>query len=222
MANANIANIKPPKAPSLPIAPTTYSQSYFELFANALRLYFNQVDILCATVVTPDIGYTLNRPYGSFSATTTQIAAATLTDYAIDFDTANYLDSPLSTGKQPDMFISPDDPSVILIGYPSIYTVNFSVNLLLSLTAPATITVWGRLNGVDLDNSAFQTVLNVSGNNVNLSGTIMFECDATLKANSFQLVWMTSNSNGALTTVPAAAPVPTIPSATVIFSAASA
>ena len=67
MANTNIANLKPPKAPSLPIAPTTYSQSYLELFSNALRLYFNQLDTLMATVVTPDIGYTLNRPYGSFS-----------------------------------------------------------------------------------------------------------------------------------------------------------
>ena len=39
MANTNIANVKPPKSPNLPIPPTQYSQDYMNQFTDALRLY---------------------------------------------------------------------------------------------------------------------------------------------------------------------------------------
>mgnify|MGYP003344713938 CR=1 FL=1 len=36
--------LRPPKAPNLPIAPVDYTQTYQDQLLNALRLYFNQID----------------------------------------------------------------------------------------------------------------------------------------------------------------------------------
>ena len=69
MVAFNVANIKVPKAPSLPIPPTQYSVGHFNQFANVLRLYFNQLDATnvqtitnITTLATPSSGTTAERP----------------------------------------------------------------------------------------------------------------------------------------------------------------
>jgi hypothetical protein len=51
-----------PKAPNLPIAPLEYTQQYLNNLANALRLYFNQVDNFALALSTPAYGTKTNRP----------------------------------------------------------------------------------------------------------------------------------------------------------------
>jgi len=37
-------DLRPPKAPNLPIAPVEYRQLYLDQLNNVLRLYFNEID----------------------------------------------------------------------------------------------------------------------------------------------------------------------------------
>jgi hypothetical protein len=55
-------DLRPPKAPNLPIAPIDYRQQYIDQVLNALRLYFNQIDNFSQAVATPASGTTANRP----------------------------------------------------------------------------------------------------------------------------------------------------------------
>jgi hypothetical protein len=57
-----IGALRPSKAPNLLIAPVDYTQQYQDQFANALRLYFNQIDSFTQAVSIPDSGKTTQRP----------------------------------------------------------------------------------------------------------------------------------------------------------------
>ena len=62
--NTPLKNIqlRPPKAPNLPIAPVDYAQQYQDQLNNALRLYFGQVDNITQALTIPDSGVTADRP----------------------------------------------------------------------------------------------------------------------------------------------------------------
>jgi len=64
MANTpdKIGALRPSKAPNLLIAPVDYTQQYQDQFANALRLYFNQIDSFTQAISIPDSGATTQRP----------------------------------------------------------------------------------------------------------------------------------------------------------------
>jgi hypothetical protein len=49
-------------APNLPIAPTVYSESHFDVLNNVLRLYFNQVSSNINLLSIPAAGITTSRP----------------------------------------------------------------------------------------------------------------------------------------------------------------
>jgi hypothetical protein len=55
-------DLRPPKAPNLPIAPVEYHQLYQDQILNVLRLYFNQIDNFAQGVLVPASGATLGRP----------------------------------------------------------------------------------------------------------------------------------------------------------------
>jgi hypothetical protein len=57
-----IGALRPSKAPNLLIAPVDYTQQYQDQFANALRLYFNQIDSFTQAISIPDSGATTQRP----------------------------------------------------------------------------------------------------------------------------------------------------------------
>jgi hypothetical protein len=54
--------LRPSKAPNLPIAPVEYSQQYVDQLSNALRLYFGQIDNVTQALIIPDAGITADRP----------------------------------------------------------------------------------------------------------------------------------------------------------------
>ncbi len=55
-------NLRPSKAPNIPIAPVDYSQQYQDQFINALRLYFTQIDNFTGFIAQPISGATAERP----------------------------------------------------------------------------------------------------------------------------------------------------------------
>jgi hypothetical protein len=69
MAEINTANLQGIAAPNLPIAPTEYSHTYFDVLTNVFRLYFNRLtgfnNGLISTIIllnTPSAGTTAERP----------------------------------------------------------------------------------------------------------------------------------------------------------------
>jgi hypothetical protein len=58
-----MANLIPPKAPNLLLAPPTeYEARYQEQLNNALRLYFNTIDNFAQNINVPSSGVTADRP----------------------------------------------------------------------------------------------------------------------------------------------------------------
>jgi hypothetical protein len=60
-------DLRPPKAPNLPIAPVDYRQTYQDQLLNALRLYFNQIDNFAQPFTSNTGGALLKFPNGAFS-----------------------------------------------------------------------------------------------------------------------------------------------------------
>lgn len=60
-------DLRPPKAPNLPIAPIDYRQTYQDQLNNVLRLYFNQIDNFAQPFSSNTGGAFLKFPNGAFS-----------------------------------------------------------------------------------------------------------------------------------------------------------
>lgn len=224
VANTNIANIKPPKAPNLPIPPNQYSQEYLNILTNALRLYFNQLDLLGKYLVTPDIGYFLNSGYGGFSDSTTQTIATINTPQAITFDTTDIQDTNLSLlGGNPDILINPSNAAQILILFPAIYNIQFSLQLESTNATAKVVWIWPRINGVDVLNSATKlTISGASNFHVASWNWLLETTNVSGTGDYFELMWAADNTNVNIVAAPAAGSIPAIPSAILTVSSVSA
>jgi hypothetical protein len=78
--------LRPSKAPNLPIAPVQYDQRYQDQFANVLRLYFAEVDNLSAGYASGDFGSLIKFPYLSAYDTSDQHDGSTTIPYAVRFN----------------------------------------------------------------------------------------------------------------------------------------
>ena len=76
MATANVTTqqLRPSKAPNLPIAPVEYSQQYQDQFTNVLRLYFNEIDNFSASSGGSNGGQYIQFPHISAYDSTSQYA----------------------------------------------------------------------------------------------------------------------------------------------------
>jgi hypothetical protein len=191
MANVNIGNIKPPKAPNLPIPPNEYSQQYGNILTNALRLYFNQIDLLCKYLITSSIGYFLDMPYGAFSDSTLHTASVINTGYALTFDTTNFSDGTPFFQRQPDLYIEPTDASVIVTLFPSIYNIQYTLQVENTVGTAGFLYVWASTDGVDVPNSTTKIAVPASITNLAFTGSNIVE---TVASGSFiQLKWAVTN-----------------------------
>ena len=60
---SNVTNIRPSKAPNLPVAPQQYDSTFQNQFENILRLYFNQIDSAIGQLVTTSsTGTSISNP----------------------------------------------------------------------------------------------------------------------------------------------------------------
>jgi hypothetical protein len=212
MANTNIANVKPPKSPNLPIPPTQYSQDYMNQFTDALRLYFNQVDILLRFAVTSTLGYYLDRPYGQVLDTTAQAIVAANTAQPISFDTQDGVDGTTGFNYQPDIYINPLSSSQVIVLFPSIYDFSYSLQLTSTDASTKTVYVWLNTNGVDVPGSTNTVVLSGAGSTATISNTLMHELVGT-SGNLVMLMWASTSTAVTLTPAAATAFCPGTPSA---------
>lgn len=127
-----------PQPPMLPIAPVEYGQQYQDQFANALRLYFNQLSNTFGTELGPTGGRFLNFPYAAIQRTTNKTFTAN-TATQITFDQNDYLNACANDGTDG-----------IRVTYGGIYNYQFSVQFANTDTQIHAAWIWLRVNGVDV------------------------------------------------------------------------
>ena len=71
-----MARLNPTTSPNLPIAPSEYSRSHFDVFSNVLRLYFNRIDGIFTNLFGVLGGKYIENPHIAASNNTDQFAAA--------------------------------------------------------------------------------------------------------------------------------------------------
>ena len=166
----------------------------------------NQVMTLLASLTAAVEGLQMTPParefkrsrYGSFYDTTTQTGTVINTAKAITFNTTD-----LSNG----VFLS--TTSRVMVDTEGVY--NFDTSFQLDKTAGGTaiFDFWFRLNGVDVTDSASR--IRVQGNNAEVFSSLNYFFD--LKANDYvELMFSVDDLSVELTSFPAAAPHPGIPS----------
>lgn len=124
------------KAPNQPIAPASYVMGYFQQFSNALRLYFNQVDSLWASLLGRVGGRFIEFPHIAASDTTDQYATADDTPTLVlwsNLDTSNGITLNL------DGTITPE--------YPGVYKIEYSLQLVNTDNVAHDVYVWLEVNG---------------------------------------------------------------------------
>ena len=149
-------------------------------------------------MVRPTI--TIENPYGVFSDSTTQNAAAINTPYAITFNTTQVTHGH-SIGTP---------TSRIVAGESGLYNYQFSLQFVSTNASAKEVYVWPRVNGVDIPKSA--TRLSISGNNVYNVAAWNFVLSLN-KNDYFQLMWATTDTTVSVTAPAATAFCPAIPSA---------
>lgn len=137
--------------------------------------------------------------YGSFYDTTTQMAAATNTAYAITFNNTD-----LSAG------VSIGTPtSRITVDAPGVYNFQHSIQIINTSGGANSLWIWFRKNGVDIPDSA--TEVRVQGNNTEQFAA--WNCFVPMDVNDyFEIMWSVDNTAIQLLAVAASSPVPRIPS----------
>lgn len=124
------------KAPNQPIAPASYVMGYFQQFSNALRLYFNQVDSLWASLLGRVGGRFVEFPHIAASDTTDQYATADDTPTLVLW---NNLDTSNGFTLNLDGTVTPE--------YPGIYKIDYSLQLVNTDNVAHDVYVWLEVNG---------------------------------------------------------------------------
>jgi hypothetical protein len=192
--------------PRLPAAPVEYDQNFMDSSFSILRQYFNQVDNITQSILT-NVGQRFFRaPTISVFDTTTQSAAAntvTLVTYNnVDFSNAIALDN---TGGGATN-------SKFTITYPGIYNVQFSAQGSNSASAADNITLWFRVNGTDVTNTAGITAVPAKHGSINGATVFGWNQFLSLTANDYvQIYWTTDGGTSSLTTYAASGTPPVHP-----------
>ena len=189
------------RAPSLPLAPAGYSKAQQDQFANALRLYFNQVDTAVGSVIGKFGGQYIDRPNGLFFSTSDQTGALTAT--AIEFENT-YLNNGVT--------VNAGTESRIYVEVGGVYNFQFSGQAFSSNSSAKQIYVWIVRNGTPIGYSTHQYT--VSGSNVHIAIGWNFNID--MQAGDYiEFEWAVSDVPVVLEATAATAPHPGIPSAVV-------
>lgn len=191
------------KAPRLPSATPAYDAEYINAFNNILRIYFNQLDNFNQSLISGDGGQYLSAPYGAFTDTTNHTAAAA-TATAIDFNQTD-LANGVSIGTP---------TSRIVVVAQGVYNLQFSVQASNDSAQIDDLTIWMRLNGVDIPYSAGLTGVPNKHGAVNGHVIVAWNFMAAMNAGDYyELYWTTDSGHTSLVTFPASTVAPVHPAA---------
>lgn len=192
-------DLRPPKAPNLPIAPVDYRQRYQDQLLNALRLYFNEIDNFGLGIGSSTGGGFLQFPYGAFSSdqdqTTTANTATLMTLNTTDFANTVSINS-----------------SKITVNNAGIYNLQFSAQFQNTDTQLHDVYIWLRQNGVDIPGSTgFISIPNRHGG-IDGHTIIGWNYFLSMAANDYvEIYWSPTNATVTIQHLPASG-TPTKPS----------
>jgi hypothetical protein len=129
--------LRPPKAPNLPIAPVEYMQQYQDQLLNALRLYFAQIDNFAQPFVANPGGSYLSFPYIAASDSVTQYATADNTPTTVNWDT-------IDAGNGWTLNANHTATAI----YPGTYKITYSLQFANNDNSAHDAIVWLRKNGI--------------------------------------------------------------------------
>lgn len=136
-------NLRPSKAPNLLVAPVDYSQRYVDQINNALRLYFNQVDNVSGTLLSPNGGHYLSFPHICASDSTDQYAGGNDTPTVVNWNT-------LDSGSG----FTLEAPGSAICEVSGVYKITYSAQLVNTANSIQNATFWLKVNNVNVTNSA--------------------------------------------------------------------
>ena len=145
------------------------------------------------------------RRYGSYYDTTTQTLAAINTGYPI---TLNSVATKINDGKLQYGVYLGVPTSRVYVDNTADYNIQFSLQLTSSSAAAKNVTIWLRVDEVDVPDSA--TVITLTGNNVNTVAAWNFLINLTA-GHYFELVWAADNTNVSIRSSAPTAYAPGIP-----------
>lgn len=147
---ANLPNkLIPLKSPALPLGPVEYSRQYQDQLNNILRLYFTLNDSQSQALLSNVGGRFLSTPHGSFYDTETQSDGAD-TPNAVQLN-STFVDDTLGFLIQNN---ASNKPTRVVAEYPGIYNFQFSLQLQNTDNVQHEVTIWARINGIDVADSA--------------------------------------------------------------------
>jgi len=135
-------DLRPPKAPNLPIAPVDYRQLYQDQVLNALRLYFNQIDNFGFGLLNTSGGGGISFPFISASDSTDQLATASDTPTVVTWNTLE--------GGNGFTLAAPGTATAEVSG---IYKITYSLQLTNTDNAAHDAAVWLKINNADVPRS---------------------------------------------------------------------
>tara|TARA_R110000868_G_scaffold331698_1_gene592688 strand:- start:2407 stop:3063 length:657 start_codon:yes stop_codon:yes gene_type:complete len=135
--------LRPPKSPSLLIAPKEYNATFIDQLNGILRLYFNRIDTTFQALVGTDDtggGRFLRFAYGAVSDFTNQTLSGANTPQAVTFDTED-----LTNGVS-----LPSSSKLTITTSPGIYNIHWSGELKNTSAGTEDARYWVKLNGVNV------------------------------------------------------------------------
>lgn len=133
-----MASLDIPKAPNLPLAPEPPDRQYSDQVNNALRLYFNRLDAVNASVLGPNGGQYVQCPNGLFFNTASQTFGAPNTAYPVVYN-ATYLKNAVN--------LRAGSTSQIEVSIDGVYNFQYTGQLLSSSSSAKEIFLWIKRNG---------------------------------------------------------------------------
>lgn len=131
-----VGNLKPPKAPNLPIAPVEYAQLYQDQFSNVLRLYFAEIDNLADGYASGTFGNIIKFPNIGAYYYPNQYATADNTPTIVQWgDTSSLYGFTLNANN------------TATAAYAGVYKITYSIQLANDDNSAHDAIFWLRLNG---------------------------------------------------------------------------
>jgi hypothetical protein len=208
MANINVNLLRASKAPNLPIATPVYNQQSEDKYSNILRLYFNTLDNITGAILGVVGMTTFSAPYGYFIDTSTVAAVANVSAPVL-FNGTSLASSQVYIGTP---------TSRIYITNAGIYNYQYSVQVSNSAAQIHDLTLWIRVNGVDVPDSSSVVNLPVKRGAVNSETVLAINYLVPIQAGDYvELIWLADDSAVSLSTIPAQVVAPIYPQAPAVI-----
>jgi len=140
---AELKRLNAPPAPNLPIAPVQYSGQHFNILNNVFRLYFNRLAEALKGLFNSNGGKYLSFPHIAAAGTVDQYATASNTPTKV-------LWNDLVSGS--GFTLNANSSATTLQN--GVFKIDYSLQVANTDNAAEDITVWLRVNGVDVVDSA--------------------------------------------------------------------